>query len=78
MTSAEINELVLKVYNARVDADSGEGSAARMIERDGDGGEKQRGRSIFYRPVVIETLVQLGLHERPKPAVRKTLEKKDD
>ena len=22
-----------------------------IVERDGDGGEKQRGRSIFYRPV---------------------------
>ena len=39
MTNAEIDELVPKVYNARVDADSGDGSAARMVERDGDGGE---------------------------------------
>jgi len=77
MTNEEINDLLLRVYNARVDADSGDGSAARMIERDGDGGEKQRGRSVFYRPVVIETLVQLGLYERPKPVGRKALEGKD-
>jgi hypothetical protein len=74
MTNQEINDLLLRVYNARVDADSGEGSAARMIGRDGDGGKKQRGRSIFYRPVVIETLVQLGLHERFKPVGRKALD----
>jgi len=70
MTKEEINELLLNVYNARVDADSGEGSAARMIERDNDGGKKQRGRAEFYRPVVLETLKQLGLYERPKPVGR--------
>lgn len=79
MTNEEINELLLKVYNARVDTDSGEGSAARMIEKDNDGGKKQRGRAEFYRPVVLETLKQLGLYERPKPVGRKALmEKKDD
>jgi hypothetical protein len=78
MTTEEINELVFRIYNARVDSDSGEGSAARMIERDKDGGEKQRSRALFYRPVVIETLVQLGLHERPKPPGRKAKEEKKD
>ena len=71
MTNEEINELLLKVYNARVDTDSGNGSAARMIEKDNDGGKKQRGRAEFYRPVILETLKQLGLYERPKPVLRK-------
>jgi hypothetical protein len=79
MTNEEINDLLLRVYNARVDADSGKGSATRMIENDKDGGKKQRGRAEFYRPVVLETLKQLGLYERPKPVGRKVLmEKKDD
>jgi len=65
MTKDEIDDLLLRVYNARVDADSGAGSAARMMERDNDGGKKQRTRSDFYRPVIIETLVQLGLYVRP-------------
>ena len=78
MTKEEINDLLLRVYNARVDADSGKGSATRMIENDKDGGGKQRGRAEFYRPVVLETLKQLGLYERPKPVTRKALEGKDD
>lgn len=71
MTNEEIDDLVLKVYNARVDADSGKGSAQRMMERDADEGKKQRGRANFYRPVIMETLAQLGLYERPKPVNRK-------
>jgi hypothetical protein len=78
MTNQEINELLLRVYNARVDTDSGDGSAARMIEKDNDGGKKQRKRAEFYRPVVLETLKQLGLYERPKPVSREALKGKDD
>ncbi|NDB68767.1 MAG: hypothetical protein EB015_12335 [Methylocystaceae bacterium] len=73
MTNEQIDDLVLNVYNARVDADSGKGSAERMMERDADGGKKQRGRANFYRPVIMETLIQLGLYERPKPVKRKEL-----
>jgi len=75
VTKDEIDDLLLRVYNARVDADSGTGSAARMMERDADGGKKQRTRALFYQPVVLEVLVQLGLYERYVPPKR---EKKDD
>ena len=74
LTRDEVNDLLLKVYNARVDADSGPGSAARMMEKDADGSKKQRTRSDFYRPVVLEVLVQLGLYVRHLPPKR---EKKD-
>lgn len=74
----ELSDLLLKVYNARVDADSGPGSAARMIERDGDGGKKQKRRAEFYRPVVMETLVQLGLYERPVSDFGRNKGKKDE
>jgi hypothetical protein len=74
MTKDEIDDLLLRVYNARVDADSGAGSAARMMDRDADGGKKQRTRALFYQPVVLEVLAQLGLYERYVPPKR---EKKD-
>ena len=76
LTRDEVSDLLLSVYNARVDADSGPGSAARMMEKDADGGKKQRTRSDFYRPVVVETLVQVGLYERLVPTPPKR-EKKD-
>jgi hypothetical protein len=74
MTKDEIDDLLLRVYNARVDTDSGSGSAARMMENDADGGKKQRTRALFYQPVVLEVLVQLGLYVRHLPPKR---EKKD-
>jgi hypothetical protein len=46
-----------------------------MMEKDADDGRKQRTRSDFYRPVVLEVLVQLGLYVRHVPPKR---EKKDD
>lgn len=64
LTKDEVNDLILNVYNARVDADSGAGSAARMMEKDADDGKKQRTRALFYQPVVLEVLVQLGLYKR--------------
>ena len=67
MTQEEIDDLTLKVYCARVDADSGKGASERMIAKDADGGLKQRARSAFYRSTVVETLVQLGLYKRPVP-----------
>ena len=67
LTKDEVNDLLLKVYNARVDADSGPGSAARMMKKDADDGKKQRTRSDFYKPVVLEVLVQLGLYKRHVP-----------
>lgn len=78
LTRDEVNDLLLCVYNARVDADSGPGSAARMMEKDADGGKKQRTRSDFYRPVVVETLVQVGLYERLVPKFGRNKEKKKE
>jgi len=37
-------------------------------------GKKQRTRALFYQPVVLEVLVQLGLYVRHLPPKR---EKKD-
>jgi hypothetical protein len=45
-----------------------------MMEKDADGGKKQRARALFYQPVVLEVLVQLGLYVRHLPPKR---EKKD-
>lgn len=78
LTKDEVNDLLLKVYNARVDADSGPGSAARMMEKDADGGKKQRTRSDFYRPVVLEVLVQMGLYVRHVSDFGRNKEKKDE
>lgn len=36
------------VYRARLDDESGEGAAERMIAKDGDGGEKLRRRAGAY------------------------------
>lgn len=66
--SIDVDDILLRVYCARVDADSGEGASARMIAEDGDGGTKQRRRAECYRPVVMETLVQAGLIARSQRA----------
>jgi hypothetical protein len=66
MTNEEIDALTLRVYRGRLDGEH-PGDADRMVARDKDGGRKQATRSLSYRPVVVETLVQLGLHERFVP-----------
>ena len=64
MTNEEINSICLTVYRARLNADHRD-SADRQVRDDNDNGEKQASRALFYRPVVIETLIAVGLHERP-------------
>lgn len=64
MTPAEIDRIVLAVYRARLNADH-PGAADRMVEKDGDDGSKQRRRAESYRPIVVETLVQAGVYQRP-------------
>lgn len=69
MTDAEIDDITLRVYRARLDA-SCKGDADSQLRKDakkhGDTeGRMQRNRSLAYRPVVIEVLVQAGLHTRP-------------
>lgn len=59
-----VNDILLQVYRARLD-DACEGDADRMVEKDGDDGTKQRRRAEFYRPIVVETLVQAGVYRRP-------------
>lgn len=71
MTRDEIDDLVFRVYCARIDQECDHGTSTKMIERDEDGGVRQRRRSLFYRPVITETLVQLGLCKRPLPAPRR-------
>ena len=65
MTNEEIANITLAVYRARLDDDSGKGAADRQVQKDGDDGEKQRRRSVIYTPIVVETLIAAGLHERP-------------
>ncbi len=60
-----IDEITLKVYRSRLETDSGEGAADRQVAEHGE--EKQKRWSLIYRPTVIETLVQVGLYERPLP-----------
>lgn len=55
-----IDTIVLNVYRARLDA-SCKGDADRQVKKDGDGGEKQRRRADFYRPLVMETLKHAGV-----------------
>lgn len=64
MTPEEIDRITLAVYRARLD-DACPGDADRMVDKDADGGVKQARRAAFYRPVVVETLVQAGLYKRP-------------
>jgi len=45
-----------------------------MMEKDADGGKKQRTRALFYQPVVLEVLVQLGLYQRHVPTPPKKWE----
>lgn len=73
MTDEEIDDLVLKIYRARLDWEC-DGNAERQYEKDKDDGTKQRNRSKSYRPIVVETLVQAGVYVRPvrPPPVRKT------
>lgn len=61
----DIEEITLKVYRAMLNSDSGEGAADRQVAEHGD--KKQKRWSLIYRPTVIETLVQVGLYERPLP-----------
>jgi hypothetical protein len=72
----DIEGITLKVYRARLDADSGKGAADRQFSQDKDDGAKQQRRSLIYRPIVIETLVQIGLYTRPLPPqhVKETIE----
>lgn len=73
MVTLDIDEILFRVYCARIDADCGEGTSDRMIAKDGDGGAKQRRRAECFRRVVVETLVQAGVYQRPerKPPQRK-------
>ena len=61
----DIDDITFRVYCARMDEDSGKGASERPLLRDNDGGTKMRRRSFFYRPVVVETLVQAGIYVRP-------------
>lgn len=61
----DIDDITLRVYCARMDEDSGKGAAERQLLKDNDGGAKMKRRSTFYRPIVIETLIQAGIYVRP-------------
>lgn len=43
-----VRDLSEKVYRDLMERDNGEGTVARMIEKDGDNGEKMRARSSSY------------------------------
>ena len=60
----DLDSIILNVYRARLDANN-KGDADLQVEKDGDNGEKQRRRAEIFRPVVVETLVQAGVYQRP-------------
>ena len=60
----DIDDVLLRVYRARLDAESN-GAADRQAAKDADGGAKQRRRAECYRAIVTETLVQAGVYVRP-------------
>jgi hypothetical protein len=68
-----VDDICLAVYRKRLD-DMCSGDADRQVAKDGDGGAKQRVRAQLYKPVVFETLAQVGLVERP---IRKPPSKKE-
>jgi len=74
----DIDDITFRVYCARMDADSGEGASERVMAQDNDGGVKMRRRSLFYRPTVIETLIQVGLHVRPVPVPPQRVKKTEE
>lgn len=53
--SAQVEALTVRVYCAQLEADS-PGAVMRMINKDGDGGAKIRGRAMSYLPVVRAVL----------------------
>ena len=69
MTPDQIDDLTLRVYRARLDWDC-KGDADKQVFSDiakhgARGAGMQANRSKSYRPIVVETLVQAGLYERP-------------
>ena len=68
----DVDTICLAVYRKRLD-DECAGDADRQLLKDNDGGTKQSRRAQFYRPVVVETLIQAGVIERPvrKPPIKK-------
>ena len=62
LTDQEVDDLTLAVYKRRCD-DEWPGNADRQIEKHGE--EKVRRFSRFYRPSVVATLIELGLHDKP-------------
>jgi hypothetical protein len=46
-----VREASIAVYKMRLVQDSGDGAVERMVEKDGDAGEKLAGRAAAYDPL---------------------------
>lgn len=44
----EVRDISVEVYKLRLEDSSGEGAVDRMLEKDGDGGDKLRHRASSY------------------------------
>lgn len=62
--------IAVDVYKLRLVADSGDGAVERMIEKDGDGGEKLANRAKAYVPMVSAVLKVLETRGAFTPPVR--------
>jgi hypothetical protein len=62
MTKEQVDALVVRVYRRRLD-DACKGDADRQAEKVGH--DAQVRYAQIYRPVVVATLIELGLYERP-------------
>ena len=62
-----IRDISERVYRERLRQDGGEGSDLRMIEKDGDGGQKLRGRASSYDSLTRAYLKVLGVQPMQPP-----------
>lgn len=59
LTPEQVDDLCEAVYKIRLEEDC-KGNVERMIAKDEDQGQKLRGRSRLYRPIVMATLQALA------------------
>lgn len=61
----KVTDLSVAVYKIRLEESSGGGKGAveRMLEKDGDGGKKLRGRASAYDPLTKAYIEAMGMQE---------------
>lgn len=63
MTSEEIDDLVMRVYRRRLD-DSWPGDADFALKKHGP--VRMQRHADVWRPLIVATLMELGLHEKAR------------